>query len=378
MFGFRSFTIGRFFGIPLEVNSSWFLVFFLVAFTLSTSYLPAALPGQPSAVYVFIALAMTAAFFASVVIHEFSHSLVARAGGMKISRITLFIFGGVSQMEDEPTGPGLEFLMAIAGPGMSLVLSGACFGGLAIMRSVNAAPAFLVPVEYLAYINLSVGIFNLLPGFPLDGGRVLRSILWAITHDMLKATRWASRMGQLLGYALIAIAVVGVLNGSLDLIWFAVMGWFLSTLAGAAYQQQLLKVRLSEVPLSSVMSSPVAYVSSETTLDEMAHSYFLGGRHSRYPVVSEGRVIGLIELQALRDMPRDDWVNKTVGEVAHTDLAEVVATPDVTVDRVLARLEPSGPGAVLVVEDGRLAGIVTRADVIQLVSSMNRQPGLSQ
>ncbi|PKQ36702.1 MAG: site-2 protease family protein [Actinobacteria bacterium HGW-Actinobacteria-1] len=373
VFGLRSFTIGRFFGIPLEVNSSWFLVFFLVAYTLSTSYLPAAMPGQPSSVHVFIALAMTAAFFASIVLHEFAHSLVARAGGLKISRITLFVFGGVSQMEDEPTGPGLEFLMAFAGPAMSLVLSAVCFGAMALMRSAHVTSTLLIPVQYLAYINLSVAVFNLLPGFPLDGGRVLRSILWALTGDMLKATRWASRMGQLLGYALIAIAVVGVLNGSLDLIWFAVMGWFLSTLAGAAYQQQLLKVRLSEVPLSAVMSSPVAFVSSDTTLEEMAHSYFLGGRHSRYPVVSEGKVIGLIELQAMRDMPRDEWASKTVGEAAHTDLAAVVATPDVTIDRVLSRLEPSGPGAVLVVEDGRLAGIVTRADVIRLVSSMDRQ-----
>ena len=371
MFGLRSFTIGRFFGIPLEVNSSWFLIFFLVAFTLSTSYLPAALPEQNSTVHVFIASAMTAAFFASIVIHEFAHSLVARAGGLKISRITLFAFGGVSQMEDEPTGPGLEFLIAFAGPGMSLILSGIGFGAMAILHSIEASPMLQIPVEYLTYINLTVAIFNLLPGFPLDGGRVLRSILWAVTGDILKATRWASRMGQLLGYALIAVAVVGVLRGSLDLIWFAVMGWFLSSLAGAAYQQQLVKSRLSEVPLSSIMSSPVTLVPADTTLEEMAHSFFLGGRHSRYPVVSEGRVIGLIELQAIRDLARDQWSTLTAGETANKDLSEVVVTPEVTVDQVLTRLEPNGPGAVLVVEDGRLSGIVTRADVIRLVGSLS-------
>ncbi len=373
MFGLRSFTIGRFFGIPLEVNSSWFLVFFLVAFTLSTSYLPAALPDQSSTMHVFIALVMTAAFFASIVIHEFAHSLVARAGGLKISRITLFIFGGVSQMDDEPKSPGLEFLMAAAGPGMSLVLSGIGFGALAFLRGAGAGQVLIIPVEYLTFINLSVAIFNMLPGFPLDGGRVLRSILWAITHDMLKATRWASRMGQLLGYGLIAIAVIGVLNGSLDLIWFAVMGWFLSTLAGAAYQQQLLKVRLSEVTLASIMSSPVVTVPSDATLEEMAHSYFLGGRHSRYPVVAEGRVVGVIGLQALREVPREQWAATSAGDVAHTDLASVVATPAVTVDRILPQLEPSGAGAVLIVDDGRLSGIVTRADVIRLVSSLDHQ-----
>lgn len=373
VFGIRSFTIGRIFGIPLEVNSSWFLVFFLVAFTLSTSYLPAELPNQSSTVRVFIAIVMTAAFFASVVVHEYAHSLVARAGGLKTSRITLFVFGGISQLEEEPKNPGLEFLMAFAGPAMSLVLSGIGFGVLALLSSMHAGKVLLVPVEYLAYINLSVAIFNLLPGFPLDGGRVLRSALWAITHDMLKATRWASRMGQLLGYGLIAVAVVGVFNGSIDLIWFGVMGWFLSMLAGSAYQQQVIKTRLAEVPLASIMSSPVVFVRSETTLEEMARSYFLGGQHSRYPVVSEGKVIGLIELQSLRDFPRDEWSTHTAGDAAHADLAEVVATPEVTVDRILTRLEPSGSGAVLVVEEGRLAGIVTRADVIRLVGSMNGQ-----
>lgn len=373
VFGLRSFTLGRLFGIPLEVNSSWFLVFFLVAFTLSTSYLPAALPEQAPTTHVLIAMVMTVSFFASIVIHEFAHSLVARAGGLKISRITLFVFGGVSQMEDEPRSPGLEFVMAFAGPGMSLVLSGIGFGALALLGSAQADRVVVVPVEYLTYINLSVAIFNLLPGFPLDGGRVLRSILWAITHDILKATRWASRVGQLLGYGLIAIAVIGVLNGSLDLIWFAVMGWFLSSLAGAAYQQQLLKSRLSEVPLSRVMSSPVIVVPAETTLAEMAHSYFLGGQHSRYPVVADGRVIGLIELQAMRDLPRSEWEARSAGDVANTDLSAVVATPDVTVDRILVHLEPDGPGAVLVVEDGRLSGIVTRSDIIRLVGSMDKE-----
>jgi predicted transcriptional regulator len=274
-------------------------------------------------------------------------------------------------MEDEPSGPGLEFLMAFAGPGMSLILSGIGFGAMAVLRSIEASPMLQIPVEYLTYINLSVAVFNLLPGFPLDGGRVLRSILWAVTGDILKATRWASRMGQLLGYALVAVAVVGVLRGSLDLIWFAVMGWFLSSLAGAAYQQQLVKSRLSEVPLSSIMSSPVTLVPAHTTLEEMAHSFFLGGQHSRCPVVSEGRVIGLIELQAIRDLAREQWSSLTAGETANRDLSEVVVTPDVTVDQVLTRLEPSGPGAVLIVEDGRLSGIVTRADVIRLVSSLS-------
>jgi len=371
VFSLRSFKIGSLFGIPIELNSSWFLIFFLVAFTLTTSYLPQALPDRTASVYVSLAVVMSVAFFASIVVHEFAHSLVARAGGLRISKVTLFFFGGVSQMEEEPRGPVAEFLMAAAGPATSLLLSAIGFGTLAVMNPLNVNPLVRVPVEYLTYINLYVAIFNLLPGFPLDGGRLLRSILWAITGDLLRATRWASRMGQFFGYLLMVIAVVGVLRGSLDLIWFAVMGWFLSSISASAYQQQLLKTKMAEVPLSSIMTSPVTTVPGDTTLEEMAHSFFLGGRHARYPVVDDGRVIGLVDLQAVRDVGRDMWGTTTVATVAHRDLTEVVATPAMTVDRILARLEPAGPGAVLVVDDGRLAGIVTRADVIRLVGSLN-------
>lgn len=371
MFSLRSFKIGSLFGIPIELNSSWFLIFFLVAFTLTTSYLPQALPDRAATTYVGLAVLMSIAFFASIVIHEIAHSLVARAGGLRISKVTLFFFGGVSQMEEEPRGPGREFLMAAAGPATSLLLSALGFGVLAVLARTTVTDVVRVPIEYLTYINLYVAIFNLLPGFPLDGGRLLRSILWAITGDLLKATRWASRMGQFFGYLLMVIAVVGVLRGSLDLIWFAVMGWFLSSISASAYQQQLLKTRMAEVPLASIMTSPVTTVPGDTTLEDMAHSYFLGGRHSRYPVVDDGRVIGLVDLQAVRDIARDLWSQTPVSAVAHRNLAEVVAAPSVTVDTVLARLEPTGPGAVLVVEDGRLAGIVTRADVIRLVGSLN-------
>ncbi len=287
---------------------------------------------------------MSIAFFGSIIIHEFAHALVARAGGLRISKVTLFFFGGVSQMEEEPASPGREFLMAAAGPVTSLALAGIGFGALRIMSSTGVGALVRVPVEYLTYINLYVAVFNLLPGFPLDGGRLLRSVLWAITGNVLKATRWASRMGQFLGYLLVVIAVIGVLRGTLDLIWFAVMGWFLASISAAAYQQQVLKARMAEIPLSGIMSSPVTTVPGDTTLEEMAHSYVLGGRHSRYPVVDAGRVIGLVDLQSLRDVERERWNDTMVSVLAHRDLAEVVATPDTTVDRVLVRLEPSGPG----------------------------------
>lgn len=372
MFGLRSLQIGRLFGIPLEVDASWLFVFFLVAATLTTSYLPAALPDQTPLVYVALGLVTAVAFFTTLVLHELAHSLVARAGGLKVSKVTLFVFGGVSQLDDEPKSPGSEFVMAIAGPAMSLLIGATCWGLAIVGGSIGAPEWVLVPLDYLAIINVALAIFNLLPGFPLDGGRVLRAILWAATGDIMKATKWASRAGQALGTTLMAVAVFGVLNGTFDLVWLAVMGWFMSTLAVGAYRQQLTRARLAEVTVAAIMSSPAVLAPADLSLEQMGHSYFLAGRHPRYPVVEDGRVIGLIDIERVNDVPRDQWATVTVGEVASKSLENAVVRPEASVDSILPRLEPGGPGAVLVVEDGRLAGIVTRSDVITLVMDITR------
>ena len=367
MFGLPSLRLGKIFGIPLEIDASWFFIFFLVASTLTTSYFPSALPDREPVTYVALGFLTALVFFASLVIHELAHSLVARAGGLRITRVTLFLFGGVSEMEQEPRGPGHEFVVAVAGPLTSVLLAGAFWGTHLLLRAGGVIDTVWVPLEYLALINLWLAFFNLLPGFPLDGGRVLRAIIWAVTKDLLKATKWASRMGQTFGAMFIAIAVLGVLQGTFDFVWFAVMGWFLSALSASAYQQQLTRAALAEVPLKQIMSSPAVLAPADITLEEMAHSYFLGGRHTRYPVVNEGRVIGLIDIDRANEVPREEWPVVTVAEVASRDLAKAVATPDTSVDAVLPALESTGPGAILVVDDGRLDGIVTRSDVIRLV-----------
>lgn len=367
IFGLPSLRLGRPFGIPLEIDASWLLVFALVTTSLTLSYFPAALPDAPSSLYVLLGVITALAFFASLVLHELAHSLVARAGGLKITKVTLFLFGGVSQMEDEPKSPGHEFLLALAGPLTSVVLGAGALVVRAVLVDAGAPGLFWLPFEYLGLINIALAAFNLLPGFPLDGGRVLRAVLWAATGNILRATKWASRAGQAIGTILIATAVLGVLRGTFDLVWFAVMGWFLSGMSSTAYQQQVVRASLAEVPLSRIMSAPAVLAPKNVSLQEMAHSYFLGGRHTRYPVVDEGKVIGLIDLSRLKEVPREDWPTTTVGDVAARDLEGIVASPDASVDSILARLEPGSPGAILVVEDRRLAGIVTRADVIRLL-----------
>lgn len=371
MFDIPSIRIGRIFGIPVEVNASWLVIFGLVTFSLSTSYFPSISQASraPGLALALVGAVTSVLFFASVVAHELSHSLVVKAEGGNVDKITLFIFGGVAQMDEEPRSPGREFLMAAAGPGMSLLIAAVCFVAY-VATATRGMPWWVwAPLQYLAVINFALGLFNLLPGFPLDGGRVLRSILWAITGDLLKATRWASRAGQLLGWLMVAAAVTGVLNGRADLIWFGLIGWFVASLAGAAYRQQEVKSRLAGVNVSAIMTPSPEYVSGDLMLDQLVHSHFLGARHSRYPVMSEGAIVGLVTLPDVKRIDRADWPFVSTLDVTNRDLDELLVDESTNVDTLIARLAGDKPGALLVIGDGRLVGIVTRADVLALLET---------
>lgn len=370
MFDLPSFRIGRLFGIPIEVNLSWLIIFVLVAFSLGGSYFPqlAEAEGAPRWM-TFVVGAITAlAFFGSILAHELSHSLVAKAQGGGVEKITLFIFGGVAQIDEEPESAGREFLMASAGPAMSLVL--AALALVAYTASVvRGLPWWLwAPLEYLAWINLAVAIFNLLPGFPLDGGRVFRSVIWGITKDLLKATKWAAVVGQFFGWLMVTYAVIGVLNGRLDTIWFGLIGWFIASLAGRAYQQQVVRSAVEGVTVADIMSHEPEYVSGDLSIEQLVHDHFLGRRHSRYPVMHEGAIVGLVTLPAVKQVDRADWPYVRTIDVTDRELDKLIVSDTEPVASVLARLAAERPGALLVVADGRLIGIVTRADVIHAIS----------
>lgn len=370
MFDIPSIKIGRVFGIPIEINASWLVIFALVTLSLSTTYYPS-LPeaqGAPAFVHVILGLLTSALFFASVVAHELSHSLVARAEGGGVHKITLFLFGGVAQMDEEPRTPGKEFLMAAAGPGMSLVLSLLFFAVFAVATVRGLPWWFSAPLRYLAAINLALGIFNLLPGFPLDGGRVLRSILWAATGDLGKATRWASRSGQFIGWFMVAIAVNGVLGGRADLIWFGLVGWFIASLAGAAYRQQEVESKIGNVTVGDVMTPSPEYVDGALAIDQLVQRYFLGARHTRYPVIHEGAIVGLVTLANVKAVERADWPFVRTVDITDRNLDQLVVDRAVPARELFARLAGDRPGALLVVGEGRLVGIVTRADLLTLLS----------
>ena len=376
MFDLPTFRVGRVFGIPIEVNATWLIIFGLLSFTLATGYYPsiAATKDAPTWQVAVVAVVSALLFFASVVLHELGHSLVARAGGVKVNRITLFLLGGVSQMEDEPHSAGREFVMAFAGPAVSFVIALLAFIGGQGLRQMDAQWWLWAPLGYLALVNMLVGIFNLLPGFPLDGGRVLRSILWGATGDLLKATKWAARVGQVIGWGMVLLFVFNLLSGGslsggdpLGLIWLALIGWFVASMAATAYRQALLKRQLSAFSVRSAMSPSPQTIPGEISLEDSAHLYFLGGRHSRYPVLHGGQIIGLITLPMLKDVPRDQWPFTIVAQAADRDLAQLLIDADAHVDEALVRLAQDRPGALLVVAEGRLVGILTRSDVVHLL-----------
>jgi Zn-dependent protease/predicted transcriptional regulator len=364
VFDLPALRLGRLFGIPVEVNVSWLLVFVLVASSLAFNYF-AVFPEQPLWLNILIAVVSSILFFASVVLHEMSHSLVARAGGTRVRKITLFVFGGVAQMEDEPESPGREFVMALAGPAMSVAIAIVSFGAWLVLAVAGAWPALLGVLEYLWVINLGVAVFNLLPGFPLDGGRLLRAVLWRITGDVLKATRWAAMAGRFIGYALMAFALVGVVMGNFGLIWLALIGWFLTTMAEGSYRTQLARSRLHEVSVASQMSAPAIVAPGDISLQAMADDYFLGGRHSKYPVVLDGRLVGLLDMGELKRVPRALWPETRVADVMRRDVGDLIVGPEEHVDAVLGRLGGDGPGALLVISGGRLVGVITKTDVMR-------------
>jgi Zn-dependent protease/predicted transcriptional regulator len=370
MFDIPSIRIGKVFGIPVEINLSWLVIFALVAVSLGASYFPRSVPqaaSSPVWVHYVVGVITALLFFASILAHELCHSLVARASGGHVDKITLFIFGGVAQMDEEPKSPLREFVMAAAGPGMSIVIAVVCTIAFVATASQDAPWWIWAPLQYLAFINFFVGVFNLLPGFPLDGGRVLRSILWAITHDLLKATRWAVRVGQAIGWSMVALAVFSVVQGSSNFIWFGLIGWFIASLAGQAYRQQVLRSRLAGVKVGQIMTPGPEYVEGESSLESLVHEHFLGRRHSRYPVLFDGSIVGLVTLPDIKTVDRADWPYVRTIDVTNRDVKSLVVRADELVEALLPRLAADRPGALLVVEQGHLAGIVTRADVIELL-----------
>lgn len=362
-----SVTIGKIFGIRIEVHFSWLIILVLLAVSLAIDWFPAAAPGiSRPADY---ALSVLASFLllVSVLVHELAHSLVARARGLPVSSITLFIFGGVSNIEQEPTSPGEEFVLSFVGPLTNLVLAAITAAIVYAVRGESRLAA--VFFGYLALSNFLLGIFNLIPGFPLDGGRVLRAFLWAVSGSLRRATRWSAIVGQVVAYIFILIGIwLFFLGNVFDGIWIAFTGWFLLSGAHAAGQQAMLDSLLRGVTVARVMlPAPLAVQANSSVqamVDQVMIPYGL-----RAVLVEQGELLaGLATLRDVRHLPREQWAQTPVGHIMIPKERLHTVRPDQPLADVVSMLSEHDVNQLPVIEgDGRVVGLLTREAVLRFI-----------
>jgi len=364
----RAFRIGRIFGIDIEVDYTWFIIFFLVAAALSTGLKTWGLRDLPLMTKWLVAAFATLLFFASVLIHELSHSVVAMRHGLGIAGITLFLFGGVSKMLDEPKSPGDEFRISVAGPATSMVLA-AIFLGLAfVARRAPGGDVFNPVFTWLAAMNGMLAIFNLLPGFPLDGGRVLRAGLWRGLGNLAEATRIASTFGHALGILMIVGGILlFLLGGGGGALWLSLIGWFLTQAAQSSYQQVVLRQALLGVPVSAAMTQEVQWIPADITLDQVVHEFVMMYNHPAFPVMDNGQLLGLLCVNDVRAVPREQWGYVTARQVVPPLSEANSIAPHTDAWDTLVKMTADNCGRLMVVEDGRLLGIISRTDIMRLM-----------
>ncbi|HKJ93944.1 MAG TPA: site-2 protease family protein [Longimicrobiales bacterium] len=359
-----SFRLGAIFGFEIRIDFSWFIIFFLILWTFSDAVFPHQYPGLSTVAYYAMGTAGALLFFASLIAHELSHSLVARTKGIPVEGITLFIFGGMARTRMDAESPADEFQIAGIGPLTSLLLAGLFYLVHWIGTAAGWSTAVTGVAGYLALWNIALAIFNLLPGFPLDGGRVFRAIVWRITDDADKATRWASTGGKWLGYILVAWGVVSVFTGFLlNGLWLVFIGWFLRNAAEAGYQQFVMRAALGGVRAYHAMTRAPETVPPDLDLRSLVDDHFMRRRFHAFPVVDDGRPVGLVTLARVKDKPRDEWSRYSVRDVMRPlDDQIAVASTDPLTD-VLEKINDTDTRRVLVIDDGQLVGIITGADI---------------
>jgi Zn-dependent protease/predicted transcriptional regulator len=392
------FRIGRVFGIDIRVDWSWLFIFVLVTWNLSTLFSQSHSGWSTSLVWG-LSLVASLLFFASVLGHELAHSLVARSQGVPVRNITLFLFGGVSNIQRDPESAGNEFWMALVGPLTSLVLGGILLliGGSAVgsVRGIKNATQIIAQLSplatlvlWLGSINVTLGIFNLIPGFPLDGGRVLRSILWAISGNLHRATRWASGVGQLIAWALILSGIGMVFGlqipffgtGFVGGIWLAFIGWFLNTASRQSYRQLVVHDILEQAHVDRVMRTDPPTVPANSSVSDLVHDHVMGTDDYGFPVLDGGRLAGIVTLDDVRAISRDRWDRVTVREIMTPADRLITVAPENDAAEALDKLTQNDIRQLPVLRGSELVGLLRRRDIIkwlQLHSEMvgGRSPG---
>ncbi|HWP59677.1 MAG TPA: site-2 protease family protein [Candidatus Acidoferrales bacterium] len=362
--GLRLFRIG---GIQITLDYSWFMVFALVLWSLSAGYFPNAYPGQPTQTYWTVGLLATFLFFFSIITHELSHSLMAIRSGIKIPEITLFIFGGMARLSEEANDPKTEFKIAVVGPLTSFALALVFWLLASALRGEQ--PSIVVQMfSYLAWINFALGVFNLVPGFPLDGGRILRALWWWKTGSLVSSTRVASDWGKGLAVALMVLGGVQIFAGALvGGVWLILIGMFLRGLAESSYQEIALRKSLEGTRVEDVMICDVVTVSPDLSVKRAISDYFLRYGYHGFPVTSDGRVLGVVSLASIKDIPESEQATKTLAEVMTPLKDELTIAPHAQLSEALARMSQLELGRLLVMRGDDMVGMITKTGLLRFL-----------
>ncbi len=361
----KLFTI---FDIEIHLNYTWFIVVLLVAWSLTYGYFPQQVPGRSILTYWGLGLITSIIFFLCILVHEISHSYVSKKLGIPVPRITLFIFGGVAQISREPPDPDTEFKIAVAGPLASAVLWGLFFGLSFLFARIYLFPLLASVFSVLSIVNAAVALFNLVPGFPLDGGRLLRAYIWKRRKNIREATFITAQVGRVFAIGLIFLGFFQILLGNIiGGIWFIFIGFFLEQAAASGYQQVLMREGLTGTKVKEIMTRNVISVDPSLSLSQLVEGFFFKYRYNSYPVAKNGEFLGCVTLNHIKQFPRDRWDKLKVTDAMDKLPSHLLLHPEEDAVEALSKMVRSGHGRLPVVQKGKLVGILTRRDIMSFL-----------
>lgn len=365
----RTLTLFQLLGFKVGIDWTWPFLALLIVWSLAMGVFPNEYPDLAEATYWVMGIFGAIGLFGSLIFHELSHSLIARRYDIPITHITLFIFGGVAQMDKEPPNATSEFRMAIAGPLASLFLAGTFYGALALGSLQGFPLPVLAVLGYLGFINAVLAVFNLFPAFPLDGGRMFRAALWHWKGNLRWATQLASRIGSGFGLLLMILGVLNILHGRpLNGLWFCVLGLFLDRAASASYDQLLARQAFEGEPIRRFMTTPVVTVRPDLSLRAFVDQYVYHHLHDVFPVVDHSQPLGCIHARQVNSVPREEWDHRTVKDLLIPFNDQNTIAPDTDVMQALALMNRTGNSRLIVLADDRLVGIVALKDILKFLS----------
>lgn len=368
MFG-KPITLFKLMGFSIRIDLSWVVIAALVTWSLAVGLFPQRYKDLPVETYWLMGAAGALGLFVSIIFHELCHSLVARRYGLSIKGITLFIFGGVAEMDEEPESAKVEFMMAVAGPVSSVILA-ICF---LLIHGFGKTAEWPVPIVgvigYIGLINGVLAAFNLVPAFPLDGGRILRAALWSWKDNIKWATRTASRIGSGFGLALMLVGALSIFRGNMvGGLWWILIGMFLRGAARMSYRQLLTRQALHGEPLNRFMEPHPITVPPSISIEDLVENYIYKYHYKMFPVVESGRLVGCVSTRQVKEVPRDEWSRRTVGDVsARCSSENTIASGADSLD-ALSTMSKSGASRLMVLDGDRLVGIVSLKDMLKLLS----------